>query len=64
MIKNSKNKTNILTNILGINIDNYNIAEIEDKFNEFLKDKKGHLITTPNAEIILASAGIFDPSER
>ncbi len=42
-------------NILGINIDNYNLQEIEAKFNEFLNSKRGHLVTTPNAEIILKS---------
>jgi N-acetylglucosaminyldiphosphoundecaprenol N-acetyl-beta-D-mannosaminyltransferase len=50
MTKNKKK-----TNILGINIDNYSLEEIKNKFNEFLKSEKGHLITTPNAEIILKS---------
>ena len=40
-------------NILGINFDNVNMTEAVDKCNAFLSSDTGHLIVTPNPEIVM-----------
>lgn len=40
-------------NILGINFDNVNMTEAVDKCKAFLSSDTGHLIVTPNPEIVM-----------
>jgi len=44
-----------MVNILGINLSEFNQAEVLKKIADFLKDGKQHYIVTPNPEIILSS---------
>ncbi|MFA5128619.1 MAG: WecB/TagA/CpsF family glycosyltransferase [Patescibacteria group bacterium] len=42
-------------NILGVQIDNLNKADVLDKVEKFLSDDRQHYIVTPNPEIVVAA---------
>lgn len=39
--------------VLGVNFDNVNMAEAVEKCMNFLSEEKGHLVVTPNPEIVM-----------
>ena len=40
-------------NILGVNFDNVNMQEAVEKCKEFIASDTGHLVVTPNPEIVM-----------